>query len=66
MIPRKFVESNLKKAEGCRFFGVPIEDLSRDELIACAVAGWEGQEEQRKQHRHSLDFIRTLKGIEHH
>ena len=39
-LPKEFVEENLKKAKGSMVFGIPIEDLSRDELIACVVAGF--------------------------
>ena len=41
MIPKNYVERYLEKAEGSKFFGISILDMSRDELIACAIAGWE-------------------------
>ena len=60
-IPKSFVESNLEKAKGALFFGTPIEEMTRDELIACCVAGWQGQKEQRKEHAIQLDFLRSLR-----
>lgn len=39
-LPKEFVERNLEKAKGCLFYGVPLEDLTREELLACAAAGW--------------------------
>lgn len=53
-IPKIFVEENLKKAKGCALFGVLITDMTRDELIACCIAGWKGQEHQRKEHERAL------------
>ena len=35
---KDFVERNLEKAEGACMFGVPLEELSQKELIACVVA----------------------------
>jgi len=61
MIPRDFVETNLKKAKGAFFFGVPIEKMTREELIACAVAGWIGQEEQRTEHAQEMEFMTNLR-----
>ena len=60
-IPKSFVKSNLEKAKGSLFFGVPVEDMSRDELIACCVAGWQGQDDQRKEHAMQLDFLGGLR-----
>ena len=40
-LPKEFVERNLEKAKGCIFYGVPLEDLTREELMACASAGWD-------------------------
>jgi len=57
-IPRSFVESNLGRAKGSQFFGVPIEEMTRDELIACCVAGWQGQDKQRTE---QLEKRLTLK-----
>jgi hypothetical protein len=35
-VPR-FVELNLVKAKGCLYFGIPIEDMDKEELMACLV-----------------------------
>ncbi|APE04820.1 hypothetical protein BM528_02740 [Alteromonas sp. RW2A1] len=60
-IPKSFVESNLEKAKGSLFFGVPIEEMTRDELIACCVAGWQGQSDQRQEHARQLDVLSGMK-----
>lgn len=41
MIPKDFVDKYLEKAKGANFFGEKIENLTMDELTACAVYGWE-------------------------
>lgn len=48
-IPKQFIEKYLKKAKGCKLFGVEIEDLTKEELIACTIAGWEKEAETRKE-----------------
>ena len=61
MIPKHFVEKNLDKAKGSSFFGVLFEDMTRNELIACAVAGWDGLYEQQKENARNLEFILSLR-----
>ena len=60
MIPETFVKEYLEKAEGCTLFGTPIKDLSRDELIACVIMGWEGEAAARKDSKRSMDFMLFL------
>lgn len=40
-LPDAFVQEHLAKAKGMTFFGHRFEDLTRDELIAAAVVGFE-------------------------
>lgn len=42
LLPEKFVQDNLAKAQDAMFMGHPITELSRDELIAVAIKGWTG------------------------
>lgn len=60
MIPKRFTEKHLEKAKGSTFFGVPIEDLTKDELTACAVAGWEAQEAETKEASRQRKFLFSL------
>lgn len=62
-IPRNFVESNLEKAKGALFFGVPIEEMTRDELIACCFAGWQGLSDQREEHARQLAFLSGISKV---
>jgi len=39
-LPEEFVKRNLWAAKGMVLFGVPVEDLTRDELIACVHDGY--------------------------
>lgn len=61
MLPENFVKRNLERAKGVTLFGKPIERMSRDELVACVVAGWEGQARMREQHKHDLDTLLMLR-----
>lgn len=60
MIPKSFVDENLAEAKGCSFFGVPIENLSRDELVACAVVGWKAKEANVIESARQRDFLLSL------
>ena len=60
-LPEHFVKTNLQKSKGCMIFGVPIEDMTRDELIACAVSGWQGQDMQRQEHARQLNVLAGFK-----
>jgi hypothetical protein len=59
-IPKDFLERNLEKAKGSLFFGVPIEEMTRDELIACCVSGWQGQSDQRQEYASELELLRRI------
>ena len=58
-LPKHFVKTNLKKVKGAHIFGVPFEQLSRDELLAVAVAGWAAESNIRKENLRRLDLIST-------
>jgi len=55
------VERNLKKAKGACFLGTPIEELTHDELIACAVSGWETEQDALKENKRQRDFLLPMK-----
>jgi hypothetical protein len=40
-LDKEFVEEYLAKAKGFTAMGIPIENLTKEELIAIAIAGWE-------------------------
>jgi len=37
LLPEDFVSEWVEKAEGCSMFGFPLQDLSREELLATAA-----------------------------
>lgn len=44
-------EEMMKKLEGakyCSFLGIELKDLTKDELIVCAMIGWAAAEDARK------------------
>jgi len=61
-VPKSFMDRYLKEAEGSRFFGVPIQELTRDELIACAVAGWKGESDARAEGIRRVKFMKDIRG----
>lgn len=60
MIPKEFVDRQLKKADGFTVFGYPIKELSRDELIACVVMANEQWLEQLERSQKERDFLTSL------
>ncbi len=61
MIPKQFVDRYLKEASGATFFGMPINELSRDELIAMAISGWKAEREAIKDSQRSIKFLMDLR-----
>lgn len=60
-LPKNFVERNLKKADGAMMFGVPIDELTRDELVACVVAGFEAEKRAITEGARQRDFLMGLR-----
>ena len=59
-LPDGFVEEWTAKGKGAVIFGVPIEDLTKDELFAVAVAGWHAYSQQLNRSMQALENIRSL------
>lgn len=61
-LPKHFVRDNLAKAEGTSLYGIPIEEMSREELIACVFAGWDAYrqvlEQKTKEINHIFDILK--------
>lgn len=47
MIPKKIIDEYLPMARGASFFGEPIEDMSREELMALVAYAWKQMEVER-------------------
>lgn len=61
MIPKTFIDEYLQKKDKIvTFLGVPLEKLSRDELMACAICGWEEAKSARKESAKERDFLLSL------
>jgi hypothetical protein len=59
-LPEHFVNEGLKLAKGAMIFGVPLEELSRDELLAVAAQGWKAEENAREEGAKRLKFAFDL------
>ena len=57
-LSKNFVHQNLKKAEGAYFYGVPINELTREELIALVVSGYEKLKQQSETHIQDLNTLK--------
>lgn len=60
VLPTKFVKENMELADGTLFMGHKISDLSRDELIAVAVAGWRAEQKAREEGMRRVKFMASL------
>tara|TARA_R110000850_G_scaffold234203_1_gene359189 strand:+ start:621 stop:815 length:195 start_codon:yes stop_codon:yes gene_type:complete len=56
-IPQSFIETNLARAKGAMIFGVSLEDLTREELMACVAAGWSDREDVMKEAQSRYDLL---------
>ena len=60
-LPESFVLDNLKEADGCTIFGVPLNELNREELLACVVAGWAAEKRTKEECSRRMDFMEDLR-----
>jgi hypothetical protein len=65
-IPKKFIDDNLKKAKGSTMFNIPLEDLTKEELMCCVVASWDDEKKTRAAaiNQNRLDLARFFWGKE--
>jgi hypothetical protein len=65
-IPKKFIDDNLKKAKGSTMFDIPLEDLTKEELMCCVVASWDDEKKTRAAaiNQNRLDLARFFWGKE--
>ena len=59
-IPQSFLDEYLKEIDNIRFFGIPVKDLNRDELMAIAIAGWKAEERAREEGTKQRRFLFSL------
>lgn len=56
-IPKEWVKRHLRDAKGATMFGVTLEDLTKEELIACVYAGFKAETEARKEGMRRMKFV---------
>ena len=63
-IPKKFIDDNLKKAKGSTMFDMPLEDLTKEELMCCVVFSWDKSKKARDaaNNQNDLDLARSFRG----
>ena len=57
-LPKKFLEEGLNMAKEAMIFGIPFEDLTKEELMAVAAQGWRAHRNLLK--RRGLESGQTL------
>lgn len=48
-LPESFYKENREILNGAKFYGVPIEEMDRDDLLA--IIGWFSENERKRQER---------------
>ena len=61
-LPEDFMRKHLPEAKGAVFAGVPLESMTKDELMACCVCGWQAEVDARKQGQKDLAFMASIGG----
>ena len=56
-LPESLFKEWTALASGARFWGVPIEEFSKEELIAISAYGWKQLEEMRNQGARDRSFL---------
>ena len=59
-LPDGFVSEGLRIAETCNLFGIPLAELSRDELLAAAAQGWQAYNRSLEQSIKNSQMMREL------
>ncbi len=66
-LPESFVKKQLEGEELRFFMGVPLDELSHDELMAVAIAGWKAERAAREaayaRSRFACDMMKLAGGI---
>jgi hypothetical protein len=66
LLPESWVKSYLDKSAGCTAFGHKLSVLSREELIAVAMAGWESEQlvrdDSNRERKFMSDMRKRLRG----
>ena len=61
-LPQCVVDDGLALARGARFMGLPLEDFTRDELLAVAALGWNANRAEVKRHGDELAILAGMRG----
>jgi len=57
------VDKYYKKAKDATIFGIPLEKLTKEELMSVVVQANEALERERKMHIDSIEFLCSIKDI---
>lgn len=60
-LPGHLIEKGLALAKGAVIFGVPIEELGQEELLAVAALGWNAEREAREEGMRQLRVISGMR-----
>jgi len=63
MISEDFVGRYLEKAKGVTIFNIPLEDLNKDELIACLIYLQEEHGVYKEEKKRQINFLRRLQEL---
>lgn len=57
---KNYLRAYTAKAESCTFFGVPITEFDRDELLGVVVHAYEGMD---RDHKSTAQFINAMTAL---
>lgn len=60
---QKFLQEWSSKTQGMTFFGVPVHELSREELLAVVGHLADQIEQEQKRHRSTVDFLKAASAV---
>ena len=60
-LPEKFIKDGLALSEGALFMGRPINELTREELIAVAAKGWKAYSDQLQDGIRTMDILGSFR-----
>lgn len=60
-LPDHLHQQYAKDIEGAFFFGIPLAELSRKDLMVMAVMGWNESRQASERHLRELETLRSLR-----
>ena len=64
-LSKEILDRGLKLAENARYMGIPLSEMTRDELLAIAAEGWDMYSRKLEESKSSIRLLNDLHKIKY-